>query len=158
MTEQTSAATEATELERSRRYLRPVEALHLSDDAHLVHLAAYQWEPRLKEWVTGTALCGDSVEQGPLPEGTVVTCSGCAGWRPRYERMLSPGYNPEDDDPEVLRRRAEAAENLLKQYVDLAAVTHRYPIMGGHDCLGENHSCSGCALAKQAQEHLEQYR
>lgn len=105
-----SEATEATELDRSRRYLRPVEALHLSDDAHLVHLAVYQWEPRLEEWVTGSALCGDSAEQGPLPEGTRVTCSGCEGWRPRYERMLAPGYRPEDDDPEVLRRRVETAE------------------------------------------------
>ena len=63
----------------------------------------------------------------------------------------------EEGSPEVLRRRTEAAEKLLKQYVDLVAVTHRYPIAGGHDCLGENHSCSGFALARLAQELLEQY-
>ncbi|MFF7795589.1 hypothetical protein [Streptomyces sp. NPDC007991] len=64
----------------------------------------------------------------------------------------------EGDDPEVLRKRAEDAEALLKRYVDLAEVTHKYRIMGGHDSIGENHSCAGCALARQAREHLEQYR
>ena len=151
-------ATEATGLDKSRRYLRPVSATMISDDPQGVHLAVYQWLPAFEAWATGPGLCGESMKQGPLPEGTPVTCARCVEWRPQYERMLAPGYKPEDDDPAVLRRRAEAAEKLLKQYVDLVAVTHRYPIMGGHDCLGENHSCSGCSLAKQAQEHLEQYR
>ncbi|MFJ3043668.1 hypothetical protein [Streptomyces tendae] len=73
----------------------------------------------------------------------MTTCTSCA-------RMLDASHRELE--------RAEAAEELLRRYVDLAAVTHKYPITGGHDCLGENHSCAGCALAKQAQEHLERDR
>ncbi|MFJ7297617.1 hypothetical protein [Streptomyces collinus] len=156
MTEQT--ATEATELDKSRRYLRPVAAMSISDDPDGVHLAVYEWLPMFEAWATGPGLCGGSMRQGPLAEGTVVSCARCLEWQSKYERYLDPAYRPEDDDPEVLRRRAEAAEALLKQYVDLVAVAHKYPIQGGHDCLGENHSCAGCALARQAQEHLEQHR
>jgi hypothetical protein len=152
-------ATEAAEdLDTSRRYLRPVAATPLSDDPDGVHLAVYEWVPRVEAWVTGSGLCGESMRQGPLPDGVVVSCARCLEWQARYERYLDPAYRPEDDAPEVLRRRAEDAEALLKRYVDLVAVTHKYPIQGGHDCLGENHSCAGCALAKQAQGHLEQYR
>lgn len=150
--------SETTELDKTRRYLRPVAATIISDDPDGVHLAVYQWLPMFEEWATGPGICGESMKQGPLPEGTAVTCARCEEWRPKYERMLAPGYRPEDDDPEALRARVEAAEKLLKRYVDLAAITHRYPIMGGHDCVGENHTCAGCALAKQAQEHLERYQ
>jgi len=156
MTDQT--ATEATELDKSRRYLVPVESLQLPDEAHLVHLSVYEWEPRWEHWVTGLALCGTSAGQGALPEGTAVTCPDCEAYRPKYDRMLAPGYRREDDDADAPRARAEAAEALLKRYVDIAAVTHKYRIMGGHDSLGENLSCSGCALAEQAKEHLEKYR
>lgn len=149
--------SETTELDKTRRYLRPVRATILSDNPDGVHLAVYSWLPIFEAWATGPGLCGESMQQDPLPEGTVVTCTRCEEWRPKYEQMLASGYRPEEDNPDVLRRRAESAEALLKRYVDLVAVTHKYPIAGGHDCLGENHSCAGCALAKQAQEHLEQY-
>jgi hypothetical protein len=122
------------------------------------HLAVYSWLPAFEAWVTGHGMCGGSMRQGPLPEGTVVTCQGCLDYQPKYERYLAPGYNPADDDPDVLRARAEAAEALLQRYVDIAAVTHRYRIMGGHDSLGENLSCSGCALAEAAKEHLGKHR
>ncbi|MGW5477666.1 hypothetical protein [Streptomyces sp. NPDC004008] len=65
---------------------------------------------------------------------------------------------PTLDDWERERQRAEAAEALLKRYVDLAAITHKYPIQGGHDCLGENLTCAGCTLAEQAKKHIEQQR
>lgn len=145
---------DAQGLDRSRRYLRPVAEYGSKE----THWSVYEWLPMFDAWATGMSLCGGSMRQGPLPTGTSVSCVRCEEWRPRYERMLAPGYRPEDDDPEVLRRRVESAEELLKRYVDLAAVTHKYPIAGGHDCLGENLSCAGCALAKQAQGHLEQYR
>lgn len=93
-------------LDRERRYLRPVAAY----DSDTVHLSLYQWLPMFEAWATGPGLCGESMRQGPLPEGTAVTCPRCLEWRPKYERMLAPGYRPEDDDPEALRRRAEAAE------------------------------------------------
>ncbi|MGW0014734.1 hypothetical protein ACWDVX_33905 [Streptomyces tendae] len=151
-------AAQDVALDPSRRYLRPVAPLPLPGVEDVTHWSVYQWLPMFEAWATGMSLCGASMRQGPLPEGTTVTCAACEAYRPEYERMLAPGYRPEDDDPVALRKRAEAAEELLKQYVDLAAVTHKYPITGGHDCLGENHSCAGCALAKQAQEHLERDR
>jgi hypothetical protein len=124
MTDQT--ATEVTELDKSRRYLRPVAAMPISDDLNGVHLAVYEWMPRVEAWVTGPGLCGESMRQGPLPEGTTVTCPRCLEWRPQYERMLAPGYNPEDDDPEALRRRAETAEQQRDAAADaLAAEWHR---------------------------------
>jgi hypothetical protein len=123
MTDRT--ATEATELDKSRRYLRPVAAMPISDDPDGVHLAVYEWMPRVEAWVTGPGLCGESMKQGPLPEGTTVTCPRCLEWRPQYERMLAPGYNPEDDDPEALRRRAETAERQVKQAQALAAAWHK---------------------------------
>jgi hypothetical protein len=145
-------------LDRSRRYLRPVRATVISDDPDGVHLAVYSWLPMFEAWVTGPGICGESMMQGPLPEGTVVSCQGCLDYQPKYERYLAPGYNPADGDPDVLRARAEAAEALLQRYVDIAAVTHRYRIMGGHDSLGENLSCSGCALAEATKEHLGRHR
>jgi hypothetical protein len=100
MTDQT-----ATELDKTRRYLRPVRATCISEDPDGVHLAVYEWLPMFDEWATGPGLCGESMRQGPLPEGTAVTCARCLEWQRRYERMLAPGYRPEDDDPEILRRR-----------------------------------------------------
>lgn len=102
--------SETTELDKTRRYLRPVQATIISDAPECVHLAVYEWLPMFEEWATGPGLCGESMRQGPLPEGAEVTCAQCLEWRPKYERMLAPGYRPEDDDPEALRRRAEAAE------------------------------------------------
>ena len=105
-----AAATEATELDKSLRYLRPVAAMPISEDPNGVHLAVYEWMPRVEAWATGPGLCGESMKQGALPEGTVVTCARCLEWQHKYERYLDPGYRPEDDDAEVLRRRAETAE------------------------------------------------
>jgi hypothetical protein len=97
------AATQATELDKSRRYLRPV-AEYGSDETHW---SVYEWLPQSGDWATGMSLCGGSMRQGPLPTGTAVSCVRCQEWRPRYERMLAPGYRPEDDDPDVLRARLE---------------------------------------------------
>jgi hypothetical protein len=113
MTDQT--ATEATDLDKTRRYLRPVAATIISDDPDGVHLAVYSWLPMFDEWATGPGLCGESMRQGALPEGTQATCPRCLEWQPKYERMLAPGYRPEDDDPEILRQRlAEAREETRK--------------------------------------------
>lgn len=99
-------AAQAAELNKERRYLRPVTGY----GADVVHLSVYRWLPMFDAWVTGMSLCGKSMRQGPLAEGTEVTCTPCEGYRPTYERMLAPGYQPEDDDPDALRLRAEAAE------------------------------------------------
>lgn len=144
-----------TALDKTRRYLVPVARLKLAGHPHDTHLSVYEWMPAFEAWVTGLALCGYSTEQGVLPEGTEVTCAGCMGYQPRYERMLTPGYRPEEDDREALRKRAETAEELLRCFVALGDVTHKYPIAGGHDNLGADLTCSGCALRDQARAHLE---
>jgi hypothetical protein len=114
-------ATEATELDKSRRYLRPVAPLDLPGVPQETHWSVYEWLPMFQAWATGMSLCGQSMRQGPLPAGTPVTCSRCEEWRPRYERMLAPGYRPEDDDPDVLRHRAERAEAQVRAMRELAA-------------------------------------
>lgn len=154
-----------TKLDKTRRYLVPIGRLQLPSEPDVVHLTVYRWIPKVREWFTGLALCGRSTEGEPLPDGTAVTCEGCLEKKEDYERYLAPGYRPEDDDPKALRERlgglrkqAEASMALLNEFVTLADVTHKYRIMGGHDALGENHSCSGCELASRVREHLERYR
>ncbi|WP_097865875.1 hypothetical protein [Streptomyces sp. rh34] len=92
----------------TRRYLVPVARLNLPSEPDVIHLSVYQWLPAFDAWATGPAICGSSTQQGPLLKAT-VTCEGCLAYRGRYERMLAPGYRPEDDDPEVLRERLTAA-------------------------------------------------
>lgn len=110
-------------LDRFRRYLRPVRATIISDDPDGVHLAVYSWLPAFEEWATGPGLCGESMRQGALPEGTAVTCPRCEAWRPRYERMLAPGYRAQDDDPEVLRKRIARARELHPAKADWSWAT-----------------------------------
>lgn len=86
-------------LDRSRRYLRPVARLDLPGEPDDTHWAVYQWLPRLEAWATGTALCGYSTQQGPLPEGTAVTCVNCKVYLPTYERMLDPTHVPGSNVP-----------------------------------------------------------
>lgn len=118
---QARAATEATELDKTRRYLRPVRATPLSDAPAGVHLAVYSWLEKADAWATGPGICGESTEQGALPEDAVVTCAGCLDRQEDYERYLAPGYQPGDDDPKALRARAEAAECEVKQARALVA-------------------------------------
>jgi hypothetical protein len=44
---------------------------------------------------------------------------------------------------------------LLRDYLSLADVTHAYAIQGGHDSLGENLSCAGCALRDRIRAALD---
>lgn len=92
----------------TRRHLVPVARINLPTEPDVIHLSVYQWLPAFQAWATGMGICGASTQQGPLSEAT-VTCEGCLAYRARYERMLAPGYRPEDDDPEVLRERLAAA-------------------------------------------------
>lgn len=102
--------SKTTELDKTRRYLVPVQATIISDDPDGVHLAVYEWLPTFEDWATGPGICGESMRQGALPDGTAVTCAGCLKRQPAYERILAPGYRPEDDDPEALRHRLQQAE------------------------------------------------
>ncbi|MEU5322949.1 hypothetical protein AB0G67_40295 [Streptomyces sp. NPDC021056] len=105
-------------LDRERRYLRPVADY---DWAAETHLAVYRWLPMFEAWATGPGICGKSTPQGPLPEGVTVTCYRCVDRRPKYERYLAPGYEPADDDPELLRQRAETADRQVLQAQALVA-------------------------------------
>ncbi|NEC92305.1 hypothetical protein [Streptomyces sp. SID12501] len=109
-----------TELDKERRYLRPVRATIISDDPDGVHLAVCSWLPMFDEWATGPVICAESMRQGPLPEGPEVTCTRCPEGRPKYERIPAPGYRPADDDPEVLRAGADKAEAAVKRVLELA--------------------------------------
>jgi hypothetical protein len=92
-----------------------VAATIISDDPDGVHLAVYSWLPMFDEWATGPGLCGESMRQGALPEGTEVTCPRCLEWQPKYERMLAPGYRPEEDDADVLRQRLEESQEETRK-------------------------------------------
>ncbi|MFD9004449.1 hypothetical protein ACFV0T_26410 [Streptomyces sp. NPDC059582] len=145
-----SRATEATELDKTRRYLRPVRATVISDDPDGVHLTVYQWLPMFDEWATGPGICGESMMQGALPEGTEVTCPRCQEWRPRYERMLAPGYRPEADDPEALRTRAQAAENALRAILNAPdAPKHCHDQRGVWDGGGPCAYCTALSAARK---------
>lgn len=146
--------TNPSVLDTGRRYLVPVARLDLPDEPNTVHLSVYTWHDRLEAWVTGRALCGYSTTQGALADGTAVTCPGCVEALPDYERMLAPA-DPAFDDPRALSARVRAADELLRRYVALAEVTHKYPIVGGHDCIGENLTCAGCGLLEDAREYLD---
>lgn len=95
-------------------------------------------------------------------------------WR-WYENGLPVERDPDKLRERLLRAHTEAAERagqmgdlerevsslrgaeaLLRRYVDLAAVTHEHGSMGGHDRLGENLSCAGCALTAEARTFLEE--
>jgi hypothetical protein len=84
-------------LDRSRRYLRPVRATVISDDPDGVHLALYTWLPTFEAWATGPGICGESMQQGPLPEGTEVTCAACLKWQPKYELILAHDSEASDE-------------------------------------------------------------
>ncbi|MEU9703048.1 hypothetical protein [Streptomyces sp. NPDC047981] len=56
------------------------------------------------------------------------------------------------------RERAERAEALLREFVSLANLTHQYPAMGGHDCLGQNLTCAGCALRDKIRAALDEHQ
>lgn len=54
--------------------------------------------------------------------------------------------------------RAAAAEDLLREFLEIAGVTHKYPVAGGHDSIGVNFTCAGCALAGRVRAFLKENR
>ena len=114
-----------TELDKTRRYLRPVRVTTLSGDPDGVHLSLYEWLPKFDAWATGLALCGASAEQGALPEDTEVTCPSCLGYQPKYQMALDlqAGLSrPPASEPELVAQaklheqvRAAVRDSGLKQ-------------------------------------------
>jgi hypothetical protein len=102
-----------TELDKSQVYLVPVASLALPDVPEAVHLAQYTWQERIEAWVTGLAICGWSTEQGPLAEGTEVTCDGCLKWQPVYEQVLA-GHNKAWELEQEDRRKRDLAGDTVE--------------------------------------------
>lgn len=74
-------------------------------------------------------------------------CPDCGGLVPASQQHLHQEAEQ--------RSRAERAEALLRRYLQLADVTHTYPIQGGHDCLGPNLTCAGCTLRDDIRAALD---
>ena len=62
------------------------------------------------------------------------------------EQTVAPSTSPE---------RAEAAEDLLREFLEISGVTHKYPVAGGHDSIGANFTCAGCELAERVRLFLD---
>ncbi|MFJ9380163.1 hypothetical protein [Streptomyces sp. NPDC101455] len=75
-----------------RSRLVPVACVTVHGEPDGAHLALMRWMDIPQDWVTGSALCGRSAEQGALPEGTHITCRGfegsCESYRDSYQRAL----------------------------------------------------------------------
>jgi hypothetical protein len=104
--------SETTQLDTKRRYLLPVGRLQLPDEPDVVHLALYEWVPRMEGWATGLSLCGASNEEGPLPEGTEVTCPGCQSYQPTYQAVLDAQAAAAESEVERRRRRDAAGDTV----------------------------------------------
>lgn len=84
-----------TDLDRTRRYLRPVPRRQQPGQPDDTHLTLYGWEERVGEWVAwGTALCGRSVEEGDLLMDAPVTCAQCLARCPQHEAVLAMEAEP----------------------------------------------------------------
>lgn len=78
--------------ETPRPRLVAVTCTTRNGDPDGTHLSLEKWLPQWGEWATGPALCGQSADQGALPEGTPVTCTGfdgsCESYRDTYQRAI----------------------------------------------------------------------
>lgn len=88
--------------DRSRWYLAPIARTYPSGQPDDVHLAIYLWDPRVDAWVTGSSLCGYTVNGNTpanlpaLPADTNVTCPECLHRQPDFEwRFDCHGCNRE---------------------------------------------------------------
>jgi hypothetical protein len=112
--------SETAELDKTRRYLRPVARIQLPDEPDVVHLSLYEWVDRIGMWLTGMALCGRSTAQGALPEGTEATCPDCAMHQPTYEAALAREASSCGPAPALLHeqvREAVRASGLKQTWI-----------------------------------------
>lgn len=96
-----------------QRTLVPVACLTLQGVIDGIHLSVRQWVPQFHEWATGPALCGKSAEQGPLPDGTPITCQGCEGYRDSYERALDGRPSAAQEELATLRAENQRLRDQL---------------------------------------------
>lgn len=111
-TEATQPATEDRELDKTKVYLVPVPHLGLQDEPELVHLALYSWVERIDAWATEPGICGRSTAQGPLPEGTAVTCPGCLQRQPVYEQLVDSANRADELQTEARQQQALAGNTV----------------------------------------------
>lgn len=75
-----------------RSRLVPVACRTVKGAPDGIHLAAMTWLDKADVWVTGPALCGQSAEQGALPDDTPITCTegdgSCESYRDTYQRVF----------------------------------------------------------------------
>lgn len=116
--------------EPRHRRLAPVACVTVWDVPDGVHLSVEEWVPKLGEWVTGLALCGQSAEQGALPPDSVITCRDCKDYRAPYERALHG--RPVAEQEHLAEARAAVAR--------VRALHHPYRSM--YDTDGQ--SCAHC--------------
>ena len=99
--------------DRQRRIV-PVACVTREGAPDGVHLSLLSWLPQWEAWATGPALCGRSAEQGALPEGTPVTCTGfdgsCESYRDSYQRAIDG--RPTAHEEEVTQLRAEVDRHV----------------------------------------------
>jgi len=118
----------------------------------------------------------DRTPHGLTPDETARLRQGVAHHCARAEqaeaeltalKTITSGYcghcgrgdcSPTADQWYEQRQRADRHEALLRQYLSLTDITHKYPIQGGHDCLGVNLTCAGCALADEIRAALARRR
>lgn len=73
--------------DRSRRYLVAVAPFDGDGELAHQHLAVLGWNPRVKTWVHGQAICGRSVPQGPVEPGG-DRCPDCQARAAEYTLIL----------------------------------------------------------------------
>lgn len=116
-----------------------------------VHLSVARWEERLEGWTTGAALCGQVADQGALPGGSEVTCSGCEGSRDTYERALTGRPTAEQERITRLERRlATRQERHRKDRQRSAALQHLFMKQSTTLWLGVRAQCEALTVAPGA--------
>jgi hypothetical protein len=103
-----------------QRQIVPVACRTRSGDPDGIHLALLEWIPRADVWATGPAFCGQSAEQGALPDDTPITCTdhngSCESYRDSYQRVLDGRPTAQQEETDRLRTACDRLGNDLDVY------------------------------------------
>jgi len=109
---------------RVQRRIVPVACVTREGAPDGVHLSLLTWLPQWEEWATGPALCGQSAEQGALPDTTPVTCTGfdgsCESYRDTYQRIIDGRPTAHQEEVTALRAEVTRLTGLVGEYADRA--------------------------------------
>lgn len=123
----------------TKRGLVPVARLNLDTEPDLVHLSVLKWIPACEAWATGMTLCGRSASQGALPDGTLVTCQDCEGYRDSYERALSG--RPTAEQEEIAELKAQLADMVDAKASSYSMTMFAKIVAQKHQALAERKAC-----------------